>query len=435
MADGKGAKSVAVAADRLKREDCNRTKHDPDFSKWQVLIGPSDWADYSVGKEGAARYRVHNLPSTSSAGVYELGISVRRSDSGRELGKQEIVVVYLGQAESVRTRLQRYGRTGAHLGSSYSTGHWDEFKIDPLHKSAGLFEEIFSRGHSIVFRWAAMKDKRAAEKTESQLLETFDYAWNRGGNGARRPGDIVQKLDRIASATAASSRLRDISKKLMLSLGHQGAAVGIKIEASSKPVSPHKSETNSGEDNDSKNFLHRVFNFNKSRPRLVSDINCGATEEESSSASNVCGFIMADGIPCRSSPVAGRKRCEQHKGMRIYGSHNVKSSKATENNRSPGWEHSLSVTKCGATLVNGSLCSRRVGQGNGKCWQHQEKRVGDCDAGEVPRLSGEEGSLLKSELQAAVVTCGVRLLDGSACSRVPVAGRKRCLQHKGMRVN
>ena len=71
---------------------------------------------------------------------------------GREISKlaphsHRIVVVYLGQADNVRTRLQRYGRTGAHLHSGCSNGSSPQ-------KGRPLFEEVFSQGFSIVYRWA-----------------------------------------------------------------------------------------------------------------------------------------------------------------------------------------------------------------------------------------------------------------------------------------
>lgn len=126
-------------------------------SNFQVLVGPSDWEDYALGKEGAARYRVHNLPNSSGSGIYELGIAVSQTGLGREVGKLDpdrLVVVYLGQADNVRTRLQQYGRTGAHLGNSYANGCANDSKNVSLQKQLGLFDEILSRGYPIVFRWA-----------------------------------------------------------------------------------------------------------------------------------------------------------------------------------------------------------------------------------------------------------------------------------------
>lgn len=126
-------------------------------NSFQILIGPSDWEDYSKGKEGFAKYRIHNLPAKSSPGVYELGIAVSRSGLGRKvnnLDPNRIVVVYLGQADNVRTRLQRYGRTGAHLGNSCSSYDPDDCSPASIQKGMGLFEEIFSKGYPIIYRWA-----------------------------------------------------------------------------------------------------------------------------------------------------------------------------------------------------------------------------------------------------------------------------------------
>lgn len=127
---------------RLKRENFQRTKHDKSFSKWKILIGPSDWEDYKASKEGAERYRVANLPSVCGPGLYEIGVAVCATGSGRDVdklgsGSESIVVVYLGQADNVKSRLQHYGRSGSHLVNGF-----------------GLFKDVFSRGFPIVYRWA-----------------------------------------------------------------------------------------------------------------------------------------------------------------------------------------------------------------------------------------------------------------------------------------
>jgi len=120
---------------------------------FQILIGPSDWEDYSKGKEGSTRYRIHNLPENSGPGVYELGVAVSTSGLGREIHKlatdsRQVVVVYLGKADNVRTRLQCYGRNGAHLGNGCSL-------FESSHqKGHSLFNETFLQGFPIVFRWA-----------------------------------------------------------------------------------------------------------------------------------------------------------------------------------------------------------------------------------------------------------------------------------------
>lgn len=120
----------------------------------QVLIGPSDWEDHSLGKEGAERYRVHNLPNCSlCSGLYELGIATPRAHSGRKTGNLDphlIVPLYLGQTDNIRTRLQCYGRDGAHLENGNSNGQVNDY----VPQGHGLFSEAFFSGYSVVYRWA-----------------------------------------------------------------------------------------------------------------------------------------------------------------------------------------------------------------------------------------------------------------------------------------
>ncbi|KAK2398080.1 protein EFFECTOR OF TRANSCRIPTION [Trifolium repens] len=176
----------------------------------EILVGPSDWEDYSKGKEGSTRYRIHNLPQDSGPGVYELGVAITTSGLGREIFKltsdpHRVVVVYLGKADNVRTRLQCYGRNGAHLGNSCSS-----FESSGQ-MGRSLFHEIFFQGFPIVYRWAPTKGD--ALQTESQLLSTFDYAWNTINNGKRRPEDILQMLNKISSGSRTLSDVANVVRK------------------------------------------------------------------------------------------------------------------------------------------------------------------------------------------------------------------------------
>lgn len=125
----------------------------------QILIGAFDWEDHSLGKEEAEKYRTQNLPNwTSCPGVYELGIATSRPRSGRETRKfdsSSIVPVYLGQADNLRTRLQQYGRDGAHLENNKIAN----CQSVSSHKGPGLFADIFSRGLPIVYRCAPVSTK------------------------------------------------------------------------------------------------------------------------------------------------------------------------------------------------------------------------------------------------------------------------------------
>lgn len=110
-------RSPGGSSSRIKRENVPLAKHDKLFSDWLILVGPTDWADFSASKEGAVRYRAYNLPQTYfGPGVYELGIVDESRYKGRKLRPNQVVPVYVGQAENIRSRLQQYGQGGSHLG-------------------------------------------------------------------------------------------------------------------------------------------------------------------------------------------------------------------------------------------------------------------------------------------------------------------------------
>uniref|UniRef100_A0A7N0UV44 Uncharacterized protein n=1 Tax=Kalanchoe fedtschenkoi TaxID=63787 RepID=A0A7N0UV44_KALFE len=358
-----------------------------------ILIGPSDWEDHSLGKEGATRYRIHNLPKGFEPGVYELGIAVSHSGLGRDIRKLDptrIVVVYLGQAGNVRSRLQSYGQSGSHLVQknpiSKSNCHWD----DNIQNGSGLFDDIFSRGYPIVFRWAPMASKKEAVETEARLLEKFDYAWNKEYNNARRPDDIYKKLDKVAASTIWFSKITRILQK----------KVGIRIKSSNHhPIR---------QDNQPKSIRHNhlfsgVLNFSRSRPRYnlgnpdTGDSSCELNcyyEPETGDMENspgkvglqICGVILEDGTPCRKLPVPTRKRCQEHKGRRIHVMYNA----------------------------------------------IREENIASTIREEKNNANVEHNTQNNQDQRSA---CAVELGDGKKCSRQPNVGRKRCQEHKGMKVN
>ncbi|XAR67179.1 hypothetical protein NMG60_11013643 [Bertholletia excelsa] len=384
-----GGSTKGIVSTRLKREDCKRTKHDSVFSQWKVLIGPSDWEDHHLGKEGAERYRVHNLPNSSScSGLYELGIAiplVHSARDARKLDPDHIIPVYLGQADNVRARLQSYGREGSHLENGRSIGEPNE----SVQHGPRLFSEVFSRGYSVVYRWAPMKSKRDAEKTEAQLLETFDYAWNRGNNGIRRPSDIIQKIHKIDSRkslfTSISRKLQNLHKK----------KVGIKIEACKPIMLGDSSATYSNQED--KNLLFQIFKIGRSWPRQVSPRN-----SSNDNNLNICGVALGHGSVCRRVPVEGRKRCADHKGMKING-------------------FTSKLIAEGKPLADyGNLESSFVDN-----LEHGGHYTPSFSHGKMKSLPIADNSF---------PNCGITLGDGSSCRRRPVKGRKRCEEHKGRRV-
>ncbi|XP_057768307.1 protein EFFECTOR OF TRANSCRIPTION 2-like [Salvia miltiorrhiza] len=159
---------------RINREDIKSISYDSSFSPWKILIGGRDWREHSSGKEGAERYRTQNLPTHTTPGAYELGIATSAAPA-RNLEAASVIPVYLGHAGDVRARLQRYGRSGAHLGHH-------------------LFSGVFSTDLPIVYRWARMESKERAERMEDELLGLYDYAWNKRNNAHRRPHHILSML-------------------------------------------------------------------------------------------------------------------------------------------------------------------------------------------------------------------------------------------------
>ncbi|KAG5559222.1 hypothetical protein RHGRI_008956 [Rhododendron griersonianum] len=282
----------------------------------EVLVGPSDWEDHSLGKEGVERYRVHNLPDCYSCpGLYELGLVISGAHSGSKIGNLDPVIVYLGQTDNVRTRLQRYGRDGAHLD--------------------GLFSEAFSKDYSIAFRWAPMKNKAEAEKTETRVLNTYDYALNKGNNGVRRLGDVFQKLQ---GSTSSGAQFLTPAKKLS-HFHHKKNDV--KIDTC-KPLSWEDGSRiyTNWESND---LLPQIFKFGRSQPRLVTP-SLGFNDDHS----NICGVALGHGSVCTWPPVGGRKRCDAHKGMKIndFASKKLLTEGKSLVNSSPS---------CGVTLDNGNV--------------------------------------------------------------------------------
>ncbi|XP_044480048.1 protein EFFECTOR OF TRANSCRIPTION 2-like [Mangifera indica] len=427
--------------DRIKREECKRTKHDSLFSKWKVLVGPSDWEDYSLGKEGAARYRVQNLPTSAGPGLYELAVAVPRKGLGRELDKLDsdgVAVVYLGQADSVRTRLQCYGRNGAHLNKPNDSG---------LKNGPGYFEDIFSRGFSIVYRWVPMENKAIALKTENQLLDKLDYAWNKGSNGKRRHDDVLRKLNKIASSNI------QLPKPVRKLLYFSQKPVGIKIEGIK--LLPPGNKFSGYPDEDSYNLFPQVFKFSKSKLRLVSDRH-GAGEVNT----GACGVSLGDGSICRSRPVEGNKRCDEHKWRKAYGS-SSKSAGTSQDLPSAVIDSSASNalhcdetkpgrvqpkaslerpvvnrqydTLCGVELGNGCVCIREPVTGRVRCEEHKGLKVSGLisNSAAKDRLNGDDkcsNFSTSNDMKYRNSVCGALTLSGSYC-KMPVKGNARCWQH------
>ncbi|PIN14510.1 hypothetical protein CDL12_12872 [Handroanthus impetiginosus] len=338
----------STTSDRLKREDSRRTKHDSAFSQWKL------------GKEGVERYRTQNLPNwISCPGVYELGIAAS--------GPSYVVPVYIGQADNLRTRLQRYGRDGAHLENGCSTDKHTNCQSVSSNKGPGLFTDIFSRGLPIVYRCARMESKKDAEITEKQLLDKFDYAWNKGSKGARRPDDICKKLDRFEKASQFSL----LAKKL---LDFNQKQVGIKIKTC-KPSS-WQNESNLSDTNNNVNFsrIHGIRRFQPGQQQCGSGDSC-------TDKSDICGVVIGHGSVCTAPPLNAEGKIPPTAASMgsdiIHDRHNadfqdwrLSQPRTTEH---PPMEKFAPI--CGFILDNGSPCRRKPDKRNKRCLEHKGRRI------------------------------------------------------------
>jgi hypothetical protein len=219
-------------------------------------------------------------------------------------------------------------------------------------------EDCIHPKYDHVFSDWKMKNKAEAEKTETQLLDTYDYAWNKGNNGDRRHEEVVQKLK-------LSKKHSGFHQK---KTGVKGTFKSFSLEEGSGPSGTY---TN-WESNEETFFkkppevrgkgcqVHKWRTTNASKSSSVFDSSFGNSSYESVSYrsvveedySSICGATSVDGSSCRRPPAEGRKRCWQHTGM--WG--NVVQ------------EDYSSI--CGATSVDGSSCRRPPTEGRKRCWQH-----------------------------------------------------------------
>ena len=307
-----------------------------------------------------------------------------------------------------------------------------------------------------------MGSKREAEATEGMLLSTFDYAWNKGSNGERRQLDLLIKL---GDREFMRSRKSGISRVLFPFLRNQ---VGIRIKGEKHVLEEERKLSSDVVEEKKKSFgfLASIIKLSRSRPQPVSD----KLDEIDGS---VCGVILGNGGRCNRSPVKGRKRCEEHKGQRVCRVSPVKQQ--PESSVGQDYNHEDSDVTCGVILANMEPCSKRPVLGRKRCEDHKGMRINAflfllnrtdrektvkeeeeeeassprfCEAttkngvpctrssprGRKRCWQHKDKENIHPVVAGTQVRCGVKVCDGLVCERTPVKGRKRCEEHKGMRV-
>lgn len=320
---------------------------------------------------------------------------------------------------------------------------------------------------------------------ERRLLEVFDYAWNTSGNGTCRRKDILSKLDNPDSKVGLFSKLVGLerplfSKKLGIKIApdlpllegesenkggflpqilkfvksrpqlvkhddnlHQdevicGVAIGYGSICKNKPVpgrkrcSNHKGKRITGiSDVTSRDNImaedESSASNNKLSNLLGSELEPVIIQEtfHSSEEYDTCGMICRDGSICQNMPVLGRKRCELHKGQRIP---TLKLFTGREDWSVEGTHrYNLEFDICGVVSGDGLVCRSKPAPGRKRCELHKGQRI-------TTQLKSSTSKERLSKFGDEVNICGVDIGNELVCRRKPVEGRKRCEEHKGMRV-
>jgi hypothetical protein len=271
---------------------------------------------------------------------------------------------------------------------------------------------------------------------EAGLLKCFDYAWNRGSNGDRRPNDAFLKLQQKTEKLKMKSVIKALSRKLWKpnksSKGMLGdeenqrckeldtlpwkkchamkETVSCTLE-SLKSESPSKIEATGS-------ATYRTSNGAK--------IVIAALSYESPQKGGICGVTDGNGMICKEAPLNGRKRCALHKGMRIQSNPSAllvpwkQGIHEEDSHFKPMVSEDCIQSQnqfiiCGVLDVNGLVCNKAPENGRKRCNDHRGMRL----------MFGPR----KNDI------CGVMDANtGLPCKERPLSGRKRCDVHKGMRL-
>lgn len=134
--------------------------------KWQPFLIPTAC---TPGFEHANRIGTKNLEL--KPGVYEFSITKSRPPFffGTEQNKR--YKMYVGHSGSIRTRHQKYSKTGDHL--------------------LQYFDAALKDGCTIWRRCKYVETKEKAIYWEKKFLQKYDYAWNAHHNNRKRKVNII----------------------------------------------------------------------------------------------------------------------------------------------------------------------------------------------------------------------------------------------------
>ncbi|XP_024367281.1 uncharacterized protein [Physcomitrium patens] len=339
-----------------------------------------------------------------------------------------------------------------------------------------LFSEAFALGCSIAFRWAATDSKEAAERTESKLIDVFDYAWKRGGKFRQRSPEILAKIVKRGALGSNDSHgcFGESSGRVFFVFKRRRVGVTIAARQPSDNSRPFVGSSSRGTDS-SKIAAFFAYKFNP--PVLVGKSAKTSEFTKLDIPVNRCGALLESGLSCSALPVKSSKRCRLHKKpshkkpARVAHTSSpthdssevlVRVTQPTEQGdrplKRPSPESSISCFSClshssqvrsnppepkrrGSLSFNSWLRTSELRMAKSREWAELKNPLGPRPEG--TKLSAtsysnilatcEESACESSRLSTRRDICGLRLEDGTVCLDPPRPDRKRCEAHKGLR--
>jgi hypothetical protein len=202
--------------------------------------------------------------------------------------------------------------------------------------------------------------KAVAEKVEEELLEAFDYAWNKAADGTRRSRDVLAKiLIGVSSSSETSSCMGDSSlQKKWLCFGVKRVGIQVAVRKPSRTVHD--------------DALSAIANYSRRKTRgdgsvlwtrahpSALTVGLGTKAAKVSEFTKLeipavvrCGFVLDNGVPCSAIPSKGRKRCTMHKDTKTTRNHRRSQAQVASTSPSHSCHPNLSSSRSSTTDFRG----------------------------------------------------------------------------------
>ncbi len=202
--------------------------------------------------------------------------------------------------------------------------------------------------------------KAVAEKVEEELLEAFDYAWNKAADGTRRSRDVLAKiLIGVSSSSETSSCMGDSSlQKKWLCFGVKRVGIQVAVRKPSRTV---HDDALSATANYSRRKTRGAGSmlWTRAHPNALT-VGLGTKAAKVSEFTKLeipavvrCGFVLDNGVPCSAIPSKGQKRCTVHKDTKTTRNHRRSQAQVASTSPSHSCHPNLSSSRSSTTDFRG----------------------------------------------------------------------------------